>query len=283
MRTIRKKIALVTGAGSGIGRAIALRLAQEGADLFLIDIAEKELAATVAAAKSRGACAVGRYCDVSQQPQISACTRAVIDRWGGVDILVNNAGITYYGDTAEMSIEHCERLLAINLHAPIQFTCELLPSMLEREEAHVLNVASFFGLIGSRKLAAYTSSKFGLVGFSESLRAEYGRRGLGVTALCPGFVDTNLFATAPRGKDLSENKIPPGWLLTTPEKIAKRAIKAIYRNQALVVQQPYAKLAHFGKRFFPSVIDWAHHASRRRKKRAVPELPEASTTRHRAA
>lgn len=283
MRTIHNKTALITGAASGIGRAIALRLAHEGADLYLIDINEAALAETVALVQREGVQALGRRCDVSQPIQIAECVKYVNKRWGGVDILVNNAGITYYGETTEMTVENCERLLAINLHAPIHFTRELLPTLLQRHEAHVLNVASFFGLIGTRKLAVYTSSKFGMVGFSESLRAEYGRRGLGVTALCPGFVDTNLFATALRGTDRSENKMPPNWMLTTPEKIAARAIKAIYRNQALVVQQPYAKLAYFGKRFFPGLIDWANHLSRNSKKRKVEATPVPKSTRRTAA
>ncbi len=283
MRTIRNRTALITGAASGIGRAIALRLAREGANLFLLDINEAELASTILAARCEGTRVTGQRCDVSQTSQIQQSVQLVVERWGGVDILVNNAGITYYGDTAEMSAEHCERLLAINLHAPIHFTRELLPTLLDRDEAHVLNVASFFGLIGSRKLAAYTSSKFGLVGFSESLRAEYGRCGLGVTALCPGFVDTNLFATAPRGNDQTESKMPPSWILTTPEKIANRAIKAIYRNQALVVQQPYAKLAYFGKRFFPGLLDWANHLSRRSKKQVPTPDSETQPSRRTAA
>ena len=197
MREIRGKTALVTGAAAGIGRAIALQLAREGADLYLLDIDEPGLADVVSAIQREGVQALGHYCDVSQPAQISRCVDHLRQQWGGVDILVNNAGITYYGDTAQMTAEHCEQLLAINLHAPIHFTRELLPTLCQRPEAHVLNVASFFGLIGTRHLSAYTSSKFGVVGFSESLRAEYGRRGLGVTALCPGFVDTRLFSSAP--------------------------------------------------------------------------------------
>jgi len=283
MREIRNKIALVTGAASGIGRAIALHLAREGADLYVLDIDEAGLAETVALAQREDVRALGRRCDVSQPAQITECVEYVLERWGRVDILVNNAGITYYGKTADMTTEHCERLLAINLHAPIHFTRELLPTLLERDEAHVLNVASFFGLIGTCKLAVYSSSKFGLVGFSESLRAEYGRHGLGVTALCPGFVKTNLFATAPRGGDLPESKTPPDWMLITPEKIAARAIKAIYRNHALVVQPAYAKVACFGKRFFPGLIDWANHLSCSSKRQKTVAEPTPDSTRRRAA
>lgn len=281
MRTLRNKSALVTGAASGIGRAIALQLASEGVDLYLLDIDHAGLVEVVAAAKRERVEAIGRSCDVSDPRQIASSVTHILDRWGGIDLLVNNAGITYYGQTDQMEAEHCERLLAINLNAPIHFTRELLPSMLQREEAHVLNIASFFGLIGTRRLAAYTASKFGLVGFSESLRAEYARAGLGVTAMCPGFVDTNLFATAPLGSDRRQQKTPPRWMLTTPEKIAARAIKAVRRNEAQVVMQPYAKLAHLGKRFFPGVYDWAHHLSRKRK--AAPQSTANVVTEHRRA
>lgn len=280
MRTIRNKTALVTGAASGIGRAIAERLAREGADLFLLDVNEHGLAEVVASAQSKGVRAIGRRCDLRLPTEITASVEHLLDRWGSVDILVNNAGITYYGDTAAMDPTDCQQLIAINLLAPIHLTCELLPTLLERPEAHVLNVASFYGLVGTRRVAAYTSSKFGLVGFSESIRAEYGRRGLGVTAFCPGFVDTNLFASAPLGNDRQAHKLPPSWLLTTPEKIASRAVRAIRRNQPLVVTQPYARLAYFGKRFFPGLIDWANHLSRKSKRKA--DAPTAHTLRRAA-
>ena len=96
----------------------------------------------------------------------------------------------------------------------------LSTSMLERPEAHVVNVCSMFGLVGMPKLAAYSTAKFAMVGFSEVLRNECGRDGLGVTALCPGFVDTNLFTSAPLGEKQKEHKIPPRIFQTTPEKVA---------------------------------------------------------------
>jgi len=272
MRTLRNRSALVTGAASGIGRALAMQLAREGVDLFLLDIDQLGLVEVVAAAKRERVEVIGRQCDVSDLAQIASSVTHILDRWGGVDLLVNNAGITYYGQTAQMTAEHCEKLLAINLNAPIHFTRELLPALLEREESHVLNIASFFGLIGTRRLAAYTASKFGMVGFSESLRAEYGRQGLGVTSMCPGFVDTNLFATAPLGTDQQQPKQPPRWMLTTPEKIAARSIKAIRLNEAQVVMQPYAKLAYLGKRFFPGLYDWANHLSRKKSKPQANEV-----------
>lgn len=282
MRQIRGKTALVTGAASGIGRAIALRLADEGARLYLLDVNPVALSAVITEAKRRGVDALGRHCDVSQPAQVTAAVAHLLDQWGGVDILVNNAGITYYGRTIKMSADHWDRLLAINLHAPIQLVRELLPTLLSRDESHIVNVASICGLVGLGRVVAYSTSKFALVGLSESLRAEFGRQGLGVTALCPGFVDTNLFDAAPRGEDLQENKRPPRWLLTTPETIANRAIRAIYRNQGLVVVQPYARLTYLVKRFAPGLLDLGNRF-RRNKQRADRHRVTQPDDRRRAA
>ena len=283
MRQIRNKTALITGAASGIGRALALRLAREGADLYLLDCIEAGLCEIVNETRQMGVEVLGRYCDVRQVSQIKNSCQHLLDCWGGLDILVNNAGITYYGQTDQMTAEHCDRLLTINLHAPIHFTRELLPSLLARPESHVLNIASFFGLVGTRKTALYTSSKFGMVGFSESLRAEYGRRGLGVTALCPGFVDTGLFSAAPLGKDQQQPKHPPRWMLTTPEKIADNAIQSIYGNRALAIPQLYAKFVYYGKSFLPGLYDWANHLSRKQRHPAQPLKPVETPKNRRAA
>jgi short-subunit dehydrogenase len=280
MRQIRGTKALVTGAASGIGRAIALELAQEGADLFLVDVDETGLAEVIDDVRQAGIEAVARRCDVGRPEDVSATVAAILDLWGGVDVLVNNAGITYYGRTHEMSAEHWDRLLRINLHGHLQFTRELLPSLLARREAHVVNVCSMFGLIGMPKLAAYCTTKFALVGFSDALRAEYGREGLGVTALCPGFVATNLFTSAPlpeSGKQ--QHKLPPKIFTTTPEKVARAAVKAIRRNRRLVVIEPSARFLTTVKRLAPSVVDYFLHLGRRNriaKKMARLEAEQAA-------
>ena len=189
----------------------------------------------------------------------------MLSRYHGVEILVNNAGITYYGKMDRMSAAHCNKLLQINLLSHVQLTHELLPSLLERPEAHVLNVCSVLGLVGMPKVTAYCTAKFGLVGFSEALRREYGRDGLGVTALCPGFVQTNLFTNAPLEQDVGEHKIPPRMITTTPERVADAAVKAIYRNRRLVVMEPFARFLYATKRFAPAIVDAIFHIGRRKR------------------
>lgn len=254
---------------------MAHRLAAEGVDLVLLDIDEAGLANVAAEARQAGVEATGWRCDVGQPDQISATVNRVLQRWGGVDILVNNAGITYYGRTEQMSADHWDSLLRINLLSHLQFTRELLPSLLKRPEAHVLNVCSMFGLVGMPKLTAYCTSKFALVGFGESLRNELGRDGLGVTTLCPGFVDTNLFTSAPLAQGAKDHKAPPGLLRSTPERVAAAAVKAIRRNSRLVVVGPDAHVLVNAKRFVPGVLDFLLHLGRRKRMRRKLERLEA--------
>lgn len=265
MRVIQGKRALVTGAALGIGREIALGLAREGADLFLLDVNQSALNEVVAEAEQHGVEAIGQCCDVSRPEQISASIQGMMQRWGYLDILVNNAGVTFYGPTHNMTAQQWDWLLSINLHAPIQFIRELLPMLLGRPEAHILNVASICGLVGGGKVTAYNVSKFALVGLSEALRCEYGRHGLGVTALCPGFVSTNLFKAGGSTRAGRSAPTPPTWLRTTPQRVAKKAVRAIRRNKRMVLITPLAHLLFNLKRFAPGILDFAGRIGRRRK------------------
>lgn len=256
MRHLAGKRALITGAASGIGRAIALRLAAERMNLFLLDVDEVGLQRIAAELSPIGVEVAVRRCDVAHHAEIDDAVAEALQRWAGVDLLVNNAGVTYYGYTHEMADEHWDRLLAINLEAPLRLTRRLLPSLLVRPEAHVLNVCSVLGLVGMPRVGAYCTAKFGLVGFSESLRAEYRRKGLGVTALCPGFVRTNLF-TAADNRPGVKNRTPPRSLCTTPEKVAHAAVRAVKRNQAIVRLEPFSRLLYAAKHNVPTALDWA--------------------------
>lgn len=266
MRTVCGKHALVTGAASGIGRAIALALADRGADLFLLDVDLPGLTEVAWQVRQKGVQVSVRCCDLAVPREISESVEALARSGRPVDVLVNNAGIAYYGPTHLMSAAERDRLLAVNLLGPIQLTCELLPSLIERSEAHVLNVSSIAGLVASARLAAYHVSKFGLVGFSESLRAEYGRRGLGVTALCPGLVKTDLFQTAMHGHRDKPLPKPPDWVCTSPERVARRAVRAILRDEGLVLVTPMAHVLWLLKRLSPGLLDYCQRFRRRRRR-----------------
>jgi short-subunit dehydrogenase len=264
MRSIDGKSALITGAASGIGRALALALARERANLFLVDFDQAGLAAVAEEARELHPNVIAHVADLTRREDVQGIVDRLLWRWDGVDILINNAGIAYYGATHKMTAEQWDRLVAVNLLAPIELTCKLLPAMLRRSEAHILNVCSVAGLVAAPKLAAYHATKFGLLGFTESLRAEYGPRGLGVTAFCPGFVRTNIYRATMTAGQKSVPRIP-SWLAASPERIARRAVRAIRRSEGVVVVTPLAHFVWRFKRFAPGLFDWLQHFRRYRR------------------
>jgi len=277
VKSLHGKKALVTGAASGIGRAIAISLADKGCDLYLIDHNKSSLAESAAVARRRHVNVIESCCDISQSDRVSAAVGDVLTRWNEIDILVNNAGVCYYGMSVEMSAEQWDRILAVNLLAPIQLTHELLPTLLSRPEAHILNVSSMYGLFATSRCTAYHATKFGLVGFTEALRAEYCRYGLGVTALCPGYVTSNLFRSMLTSAGKTSRQ-PPAWACATPEYVAQKAIRGIMRNQRLVLVTPLAYIGYYCKRFAPGVIDLLHRIGHKKQYGKSVRQPEKLPT-----
>lgn len=268
MKTIRGKSALITGAAAGIGRGIALAFACEGADLYLLDIDEAGLAAVAVEVTALGVLVHTDRCDLSQPSEITRATSAMLERGFTPDILVNNAGLAYYGPTHLMTAAQWDRLMSVNLLAPIQLTQELLPTLKSRPEAHILNVCSISGLVAGGRFAAYHTSKFGLIGYTAALRAEYGRQGLGVSALCPGPVLTNLYRNTDSSRPDKPIPEPPRWLCSSMDTVAAGAIKAIRRNKRQLLIGPLAHLLSWLNWLAPGVIDFLNHFSRGKKKRS---------------
>lgn len=265
MRPLEGKTALVTGAARGIGRAIALRLADERVRLALADCDIAGLASTRAEIEKRGTKAIACPCDLSDPGQIDRLADDLLDRWAGVDVLVNNAGVAHYGMTHEMTATETDRLLAINLHAPVQLTQALLPSMLARAEAHVLNVCSVLGLAVMPRMSAYCASKHALVGFSEALRVEYGRQGLGVTTLCPGFVRTELIEEASIQVEGKAIRRPPALFCVSVDRVARAAVRGIQKNRRRVVVDPAGRIVRGAMMLMPGVFDWMHCLGRHKR------------------
>jgi short-subunit dehydrogenase len=255
MRTLRGKRAVVTGAASGIGKAIAKELAKAGCHTYLLDIDEAGLQRTVAEISQMGVEVNSGVVDLADKAAVEGTLEQMLASWREIDILVNNAGVAYRGNSAEMSEHDWEHLLRINLAAPIQICQRLLPVLLRRPEGHVLNVSSMIGLCGFPKFSAYAASKFGLVGYSESLRMEHIRSQIGVSAVCPGFVLTPFIESVPTTAGAVRKRPPPRWLCTTPEVVARKSVRAIRRNRGVVAVTPLAHLAWRLKRFVPAVFE----------------------------
>jgi hypothetical protein len=187
----------VTGASSGIGAALARRLARGGARLVLTARRADRLRETADACRAAGAPFVDVWSDDLADPEAPArVAAAAAERLGGVDLLVNNAGFAVPGLTERASTDRIATMIQVNVTAPVAVTRAVLPGMLERRRGWVLNVASLAGILPAPYQSAYAGTKAFLLNWSESLREEVRKRGIVVTALCPGVTDTEFFEAA---------------------------------------------------------------------------------------
>jgi NAD(P)-dependent dehydrogenase (short-subunit alcohol dehydrogenase family) len=216
------KVAVVTGAGSGIGRAVATRLAQEGARVAALDVAADNLAATVKDIAEEGGTATGYPCDVTSETSVNETVAALAGEVGPPTVVCNVAGIGGFYNTVDMPTDRWERILAVNLTGPFLVCRATLPFLLEHGGS-IVNVASNTALMGQAYSAAYCASKAGLLMFSKALAAEYLSRGVRVNVVAPGGVDTPLIGTfeLPEGADFKElRKIMTPMGFSTPSEIA---------------------------------------------------------------
>jgi 3-oxoacyl-[acyl-carrier protein] reductase len=265
MRIMRGRRAVVTGAASGIGRAIARALAAEGTDLFLID---RDAEGLTAAAREVAACGVeakSAICDLAVAEEVKRTIGYVLAQWDDLHIVANCAGAARFGPFHLATETEWRELMAVNLLAPMQIIHGLLDTLLAAEEAHVLNVCSIMGLVSYPKLPIYQASKFGLVGFTLALRNDYHRANFGVTALCPGLVDTPLLATLTDPEAHRSAPAAPASLATTTDKVAAAAISAIRHNKGLVVMTPAAKAMWWAARISPAFAGWIAREGWRRR------------------
>ena len=262
--TIAGKTTLVTGAASGIGRETALAFARRGADLVLCDIDEAGLAETEGRARELGREVLCRRVDVSSREEMAAFAEAVHERAPAVDILVNNAGVAIGGGFLHTSLDDWEWIQGINLTGVIHGCHFFAPAMVERGRGgHIVNVSSLAGIVASAALAAYATTKFAVFGLSEALREELAPHGIGVTAVCPGIINTPITSSARlRGPMMNRPDARPKMIEVYrrrnygPDRVAENILKAIARNRAVAPISPEAWVAYYLKRFAPGLVRW---------------------------
>ncbi|MBV8161871.1 MAG: SDR family NAD(P)-dependent oxidoreductase [Acidimicrobiia bacterium] len=185
-------VAVVTGASRGIGRQVARMAADRGARVGLVARSAPDLEAVLAEIGGHGAVAAA---DVADRPAVEQAFGLLAGELGPIDILVNNAGIGSYGRVSDLPVDEFERVMAVNYFSAVYATKAVLPSMLERRRGHIVNLASIAGRIGAPMEAAYSASKFAMVGFTEALAFEVRPLGIGVSMVNPGPVETDFFDT----------------------------------------------------------------------------------------
>jgi NAD(P)-dependent dehydrogenase (short-subunit alcohol dehydrogenase family) len=257
------KTVLVTGAGSGIGRETALAFARRGADLVVCDINEAASARTAEDVRALGRKAASQVVDVADAAGMRAFADSVHAEVEAIDVLVNNAGVGLGAAFLDTTLEDWDWILGINLRGVVHGCHFFVPKMVARGRGgHVVNVASAAGYLASETLSAYSTTKFAVVGLSEALRDELAPRGIGVTAICPGIINTSITAAARlRGKAAlpgAREQMVEFYRRRNyhPERVAEKILKAVSRNAALAPVSPEAWVMYFLKRLSPRFTAW---------------------------
>ncbi len=255
MKNFKGKIAVITGAGSGIGKALAIEFANLGAHLALNDFNKERLEETANLCKNKGIEVYTKDFDVSDRAAFYQFAEDVIEHFGAVDIVINNAGVALGKFTAlETSYEDFEWIMGINLWGVIYGTKAFLPSLLKREEASVVNISSLFGITGVAFQSAYCTTKFAVRGFTESLRMELLDTNVNVHVVHPGGIKTNIARDAKgHGSNKEEliKKFEKGFF-HTPEKAAKVIINGIKKKSNRILIGPEAMLGDITARLAPT-------------------------------
>ena len=265
--TLRGGVAVITGAASGIGAALAVNLARRGMHLALVDLDAAGLDATAAQARTAGATISTHAMDVADHAAVATLPAAVLATHGHVTALVNNAGGALGGLFEQVDAEDFDWLMDINFGATVRLTRAFLPLLARESAAQLVNVSSIFGIIAPPAQTAYSASKFAVRGFSESLRHELEMAGspVGVTIVHPGGVRTAISENARLAKGLDATDVArerANWrslLALAPEKAAEIIAVAIERREPRVLVGQDAKAAALVQRLFP-VTYWKHVA-----------------------
>lgn len=254
MKSLRGQVALVTGAAGGFGRALTRLLLAEGCALILADL-ELRAAAEAAdeAARSAGA-APGRVvgfaaADLSGQEGAAALHAAATGISPRIDVLVNNAGLGIYGRIDQIPREAWERVMQVNLLAPMRLTELFLPQMLGRGSGHIVNIASAAGLVGTRGMGVYSASKFGLRGFTESLADDVRPRGVDVTGVYPFFTRTPILDSPQYGEP--DPRGVPDWLVGDADRVMAALVRGIKARQVHVYPNHIARAVDVLRRVRP--------------------------------
>lgn len=247
-------LALVTGAGSGIGRAISLGLAGHGVRVLAVDIDGESAEKTAVECGEVGPEAHGFTCDVADFDAVTALAERVHGSWSPLDILVNNAGVGMTGRLGDMSIDDWRWIRGINLDGVVHGCLAFGPAMVERGRGHVVNLSSALGYTPRGTEIAYVTTKAGVLAFSQSLRGDWGPKGVGVSAVCPGLINTPIVErTRYIGTQEAERESVAKLFSRgrKPEMVALDVVRAIRENRTLVPVGIDARIAWWAHRLLP--------------------------------
>ncbi|HEY1119636.1 MAG TPA: SDR family NAD(P)-dependent oxidoreductase [Acidimicrobiales bacterium] len=252
MEQLRGRVAAITGAGSGIGRALAVELAKAGTHLALSDVDEAGLAQTVATVEGFGVKVTSARVDVADRDAVQVWADEVADAHGQVNLVFNNAGVALGATVQGVSYDDFHWLMDINFWGVVHGTKAFLPHLQASGDGHVVNISSVFGLLGIPSQSAYNAAKFAVRGFTDSLRMELeiDPCGVSATTIHPGGIKTNIARNARMDESVTALADDPEQarvdfeklFMTTPDKAARQIIKAVQRNRRRALIGPDAKV-----------------------------------------
>lgn len=259
MDTFKDRIVIVTGAGSGIGAALSRALAERGATVICADIAADNANKVATTIQRNGGLASACQLDVTSADQVQTLVLDTIKQHGRLDLMFNNAGISVAGDARDIDLSHWRAVLDVNLMGVVYGTDAAYKQMAAQGHGHIINIASLAGLIPFPANAPYATSKHAVVGLSMSLRAEGQDLGVKVSAVCPGFIQSNIYRATPFinvDRERAMRKIP--FTPIPAERAAALILRGVKRNDAIIIFPGYARFVWMLQRLAGRLLNPLH-------------------------
>ncbi len=255
MKKFPKKRIMITGAGSGLGRAIALEFAKLEWNVCASDINGERADETVALVKKNGGDGFSAHCDVTKPEMLDGLGQTLVEQWGGVDVVVNNAGVAAAGFMEKIPLKTWDWIIDINLKSVIYGCRTFIPIMEKQGGGHIVNVASNAGIASLPEMSCYNVTKAGVISLSETLRAELKPKKIGVTVVAPTFFKTNLMdqftSSDERQKKMADTFFKKA--KTTSEDVAKHVVKSVVKDKLYAITQMDGKFTWLSKRLTPEL------------------------------
>lgn len=255
MEVFAKKASIVTGAASGIGRAISGELARRGAFVVMADLNAALLEETARALSAAGHRTKPVVVDVTDAAAVKKLIEETVAEAGRLDYIFNNAGVAVFGEAQDFSYEDWRKVIDTNLYGVVNGVAAAYPVMLKQGFGHIVNTASLAGLVPAPGLISYVASKYGVVGLSNALRVEGAQFGVKVSVVCPGLIDTPMKNSKVLKLDREKMLAVAGKLLP-PEECARVILRGVERNKATITVTPLARVMWLIQRMSPELCMW---------------------------